>query len=84
MEPHIIKHSRVRLDQSLAASQPSSGGARQRPSDRKQVRLVEHDGLARALELTCSCGEITRVELVYEPGAKTDQPAPPSAVKGRP
>lgn len=84
MEPHIIKHQRVRVDQVLADAHAPAGTARARTSARKQIRLVEHEGLVRALELTCSCGESTRVELVYESGAKADQSAPASAAKGRP
>lgn len=83
MEPHIIKHQRVRLDEALADAHAPTGAARARTSGRKQIRLVEHEGLVRALELSCSCGESTRVELVYEPGAKADQAAPASAAKGR-
>ena len=84
MEPHIIKHQRVRLDPVLADAHAPVGAARPRSSSRKQIRLIEHEGVVRALELMCSCGESTRVELVYESGVKADQSAPASATKGRP
>lgn len=60
----IIKRERV----VLAGTEPKSlvrpAGAR--PCGRKNVRLVEHDGRPRAIEFTCSCGETTLVELVFE------------------
>ncbi len=62
MEPHIIKHQRVRLGQGLGESD-----ARPRAPGKKHVRAIEHDGVVRAIEITCSCGETTRVELVLEP-----------------
>jgi lysyl-tRNA synthetase class I len=37
-----------------------------RPCGKKSVRFVEHDGRPRAIEFTCSCGETTLVELVFE------------------
>ena len=40
----------------------------------KGVRLLEEAGQVRGIEFTCSCGEITAVELVY-PGDQTAQAA---------
>jgi hypothetical protein len=77
MEPHIIKHQRVRLGAEDAETRPRAAAGK------KHVRTIEHDGAVRAIEITCACGEITRVELVSESNAKADQPAPPGAVKGR-
>jgi hypothetical protein len=62
MEPHIIKHQRVRLGQGLDVPV-----ARPRATGKKHVRAIEHEGVVRAIEITCSCGETTRVELVLEP-----------------
>lgn len=76
MEPHIIKHQRVRLGAEDAETRPRAAG-------KKHVRTIEHDGAVRAIEVTCSCGEITRVELVSESNANAGQPAPSSAAKGR-
>mgnify|MGYP003517408541 CR=1 FL=1 len=36
----------------------------------KSVRFVEHEGRPRAIEFSCSCGETSLVELVFE-----EQPA---------
>jgi hypothetical protein len=68
LPPAIIKRERV----VLAGSEPKS---LVRPSGapacgRKDVRLVEHEGRTRAIEFTCTCGETTLVELVFE-----EQPA---------
>ncbi len=79
MEPHIIKSQRVRLGQGL-----EDGDTRPRSSGKKHARTIEHDGSVRAIEVTCSCGEITRVELVLETGPKAEQAAPHGAAKGRP
>jgi hypothetical protein len=79
MEPHIIKSQRVRLGQGL-----ESTDARPRAAGKKHVRTIEHDGAVRAIELTCSCGEISRVELVIETSPKAEQAAPQGAAKGRP
>lgn len=78
VEPHIIKHQRVRLGPGV-----DDAGSRARPSGKKHVRPIEHEGAVRAIELTCSCGEITRVELVLDAATKTEHPAPGGAAKGR-
>ncbi len=31
----------------------------------KSVQLLEEDGRVRAIEFTCSCGDVTAVELTY-------------------
>jgi len=64
----IIKRERV----VLAGGEPKSlvrpVGAQ--ACGRKSVRFVEHEGRPRAIEFTCTCGETTLVELVFE-----EQPA---------
>ncbi len=80
MEPHIIKSQRVRLGQEGLEGAES----RRRAAGKKHVRTIEHDGAVRAIELTCSCGEISRVELVLETAPKADQAVPQGAAKGRP
>jgi hypothetical protein len=61
----IIKRQRVVLEglepQSLVRS---NNGAQ--ACGKKSARLVEHEGRARAIEFSCSCGEATLVELVFE------------------
>jgi hypothetical protein len=67
----IIKRERVQLESVRrvpTASQFSSGtdASNARP---KSVRTVEVSGRVQAIELTCSCGEQTVIELDYENGA---------------
>jgi hypothetical protein len=64
----IIKRERV----VLAGAEPK-GSARPPGAPAcgtKGVRFVEHEGRPRAIEFTCTCGETTLVELVFE-----EQPA---------
>lgn len=62
MTQGIIKRDRVVLPGAVAPS-PLRSGAN---SCKKSVRTLLHDGLVRALEITCSCGETTLVELEIE------------------
>lgn len=66
MQPVIIKRERVALgappprpERNAQAASCSSTPAK--PS----LRAVEQDGVVVALELTCSCGEVSLVELRY-------------------
>ncbi|MBK7642486.1 MAG: hypothetical protein IPJ19_05470 [Planctomycetes bacterium] len=60
----IIKRERVQLGglepKSLvrAAGEPACG--------KQSARILQHEGRARAIEFTCTCGETTLVELVFE------------------
>jgi hypothetical protein len=59
----IIKRDRVRLSETragCAGSPPASGPG-------KTARLVEQAGTPCAIEVVCSCGEVTLVELVFDP-----------------
>lgn len=65
MERVILKGRQVRREATPArrlAAQVASG-------DRKAptVRTLVVDGVVRALEVTCSCGEVTTVDLVTSP-----------------
>lgn len=66
MEPVIIKRARVALGAAAPrqekGSQPTS--CANGPS-RRTLRAVEQDGVVVAIELTCSCGEVSLVELRY-------------------
>lgn len=69
MEQGIIKHQRVRLNEPRGAlpSKPNgAASAHAASAHRKWVELVIHDARARAIELTCSCGEVTLIELVID------------------
>ena len=64
----IVKKHQVLIEGTpLAAAQP---GARPAPRCKKSVRLLRVENAVRALEVTCSCGETTVVEIQY-PEAKT-------------
>lgn len=71
MTPSIIKHDRVRLDAADAAhGEPSAAtqaasAAPARHRLPKGVRLLERDGRVHAIELVCSCGETSVIELDY-------------------
>lgn len=62
MTQGIIKRDRVVLPGGTAPSPLRSSAT----PCKKSVRTLLHDGLARALEITCSCGETTLVELEIE------------------
>lgn len=64
MSSQIIKHTLVKL--ASPASARGANPARERPHARKEARLVQIDGEARAIEITCACGEKTVVELVFD------------------
>ncbi len=66
--PSIIKNSSVRATRPGAASERS-------PSDRsceKSVELLRQGGVVHAIQITCSCGDTTVVELDYP------EPSPPA------
>jgi len=70
--PAIIKRERVLLagvePKAPLRSAPSAGACR-----KKDVRLLEHEGRVRAIEFTCSCGEASLVELVFDTEPATGQ-----------
>ncbi len=61
MDPVILKGRQVRREEAPARRLASSvaSGERQAPS----VRTLVVDGVVSAIEVTCSCGEVTTVEL---------------------
>ena len=65
MQP-IIKNRRVRLE------------AKPRTCDgSKQVQLLEDEGVVRAIEIQCACGETTVIELEYQDrsASETEDPS---------
>jgi hypothetical protein len=62
MESRILKHDRI-----VDATGPSFGAPRPAAASNhaKRARLVEVDGVVRAIECTCSCGETTLLEIEY-------------------
>ncbi len=64
----IVKKSFVQVDSQGAAR----GGAGSNGASRckKSVKLLRIDAGTHALEVTCSCGEVTVVELEHPPQEK--------------
>ena len=69
MNANIIKHQRVILRGSGSKANDRSNGARTEAAcaSKKNVRLVEHESVVRGIEIICSCGERTLIELVFDP-----------------
>ena len=67
----IIKRERVQLEsvRRVPTAAQFSTGQDASCAQPKSVRTVEVAGLVQAIELTCSCGERTVIELDYENGA---------------
>lgn len=67
MESRILKHNQV-----VDATGPLPGATRQSApaAHAKRARLVEVDGVVRAIECTCSCGETTLLEIEYPSDAR--------------
>ena len=71
MTQPIIKRSRVQLTlgQPIRTTPAQLGaGPDACASGEKSVRLVEEEGRILGVEITCSCGEVTAVELLYPEG----------------
>ena len=69
--PTIIKRERVLLA-GVEPKAPLRSTAGAGACRKKDVRLLEHEGRVRAIEFTCSCGESSLVELVFEEQPATD------------
>lgn len=69
--PTIIKRQRVQLESTgRIPTYSNQASARDAGCEQpKSVRTVEVSGRVQAIELTCSCGEVTVIELDYENGA---------------
>ena len=70
MSQPIIKRSRVQFAESNGAQAASpvqlvhTAEHTNAPGE-KAVRLLDENGRVRAIELTCSCGDVTAIELTY-------------------
>jgi hypothetical protein len=60
----IIKRDRVRLD--AAENSPARPAARSPKHTGKSARLVRLEGRVVGIEITCSCGEASFVELEFD------------------
>ena len=68
----VIKRESVRFD----AARPAPGAAPRaacKGGPKQAARLLRAGGVVRAIEVTCACGEVTVLELEFDPprpGAK--------------
>lgn len=65
MNPTIIKKEDVRLAEALSLSDPSDPNAPSTPCATAGVRVHETGGQVQAIEVTCTCGKTTVIELEY-------------------
>ena len=71
MPQPIIKRNRVQLSSPDSRTGSSDVRLLKKPDaivplGEKAVRLLEEEGRVTAIEFTCSCGEVTVVELFYQ------------------
>ena len=88
----IIKRERVQVEPGQSGptghsvqirNQTSTSGASRAPEasaahgGSKQVRLLREEDVVRAVELTCSCGDVTVIELAYAEPIETESEEDP-------
>ncbi|MBI5434175.1 MAG: hypothetical protein HZA52_15180 [Planctomycetes bacterium] len=71
----IIKHHSVRLDCDDGQAHAPLPKGRASRSGQKSVELLRVDNKVRAIEITCSCGEKSVVELDYADDKPAAKPA---------
>jgi hypothetical protein len=74
MTPTIIKRHRV-CEGTSVPSQPGAQRPTQAEPNDKSVRLLEEGGRVHAIELICSCGDVSVIGLDY-PDATPQQEVP--------
>ena len=89
MQPTILKRDQVRVERAAPPplGDPAGGGSpnpsaapehddtrEPHPADARCVRLLEEGGVVHALELTCSCGDVTVIELRYPDEGSNAEP----------
>ena len=74
MNSSIIKNERVRLEQdadepasALPGRAASAATSKSNARCQKSVQLLRENDVVHAIEVRCSCGEVTVVELEYDP-----------------
>ena len=68
----IIKRNAVRLEERPARRESSAAAC----APAQGARLLRTDGVVRAIEVTCSCGDVTVIELEYSAAVPTQQASP--------
>lgn len=69
MQRHIIKRAQVQLADVELQRPAGIGDAGPHRVTKKRAVLIEDEGRPVAIEVTCSCGEVTLVELELGPSA---------------
>lgn len=64
----IIKHELVRVEAPAATQADPAGRERKECTTEPTARVVELEGRAHAIEVTCGCGEVIVLELDYGEG----------------
>jgi hypothetical protein len=67
LQKNIIKRAQVELAEVELQRPPNSAEAGAHRITKKRAILVEDEGRPIAVEVTCSCGEVTLVELELGP-----------------
>lgn len=70
MQPVIIKRERVAFGPQPSPGERTASASCGSAKTRRAVRAIEQDGVVVAVELTCSCGEVSLVELRYPQGSE--------------
>jgi hypothetical protein len=68
----VIKHDRIHVEGGGGPgpyAAPAAHGEAPRHAAGARVRALRLDGRVRAIEFTCSCGEVSLLELDYGPPA---------------
>jgi hypothetical protein len=71
----VIKHDRVRIETSndvpsaLPSHANSTAGSKGGARCKKSVQFLREKDVVRGIEVRCSCGEVTVVEIEYGPQA---------------
>ncbi len=76
MEPVILKGRTVRREE--APSRRLAAAIATGDKEPPKIRTLVVDGVVRSVEVTCSCGETTTIDLVAQ-----ESPASPSATPGQ-
>lgn len=69
MQKNIIKRAQVEIAEVEVQRPPNSAETGAHRVTKKRAVLVEDEGRPIAVEVTCSCGEVTLVELELGPQA---------------
>lgn len=70
MQKNIIKRAQVQLAEVELQRPANTADAAVHRVTKKRAVLVEEDGRPIAIEVTCSCGEVTLVELEISAAAE--------------